>query len=97
MLQAGSVGTIICATLFTLPWLDEFGSSRRDMMLTIALLQIGAGILALSPGEFPAAMVILAASMVLALALLADTAWQLADLRHSAPVHDPYGYFGKPT
>ena len=46
VLQAISVGTIIyCFTLFTLPWLDEFGSSRRDMMLTIALLQIGAGIL----------------------------------------------------
>ena len=46
LLQAISVGTVIyCFALFTLPWLEEFGSSRRDLMLTIALLQIGAGVL----------------------------------------------------
>ena len=46
LLQAISVGTVIyCFALFTLPWLEEFGSSRRDLMLTIALLQIGAGLM----------------------------------------------------
>ena len=64
VLQAISVGTIIyCFTLFTLPWLDEFGSSRRDMMLTIALLQIGAGVLGPLAGRaldtFPLRWVIL--------------------------------------
>ena len=86
VLQAISVGTIIyCFTLFTLPWLDEFGSSRRDMMLTIALLQIGAGILGPFAGRaldtFSLRWVILIglASMVLALALAQQVTalWQL--------------------
>ncbi len=86
VLQAISVGTIIyCFTLFTLPWLDEFGSSRRDMMLTIALLQIGAGVLGPLAGRaldtFPLRWVILTglAAMVLALALAQQVTalWQL--------------------
>ena len=86
VLQAISVGTIIyCFALFTLPWLDEFGSSRRDLMLTIALLQIGAGVLGPLAGRaldtFPLRWVILTglASMVLALALAQQVTalWQL--------------------
>ena len=86
VLQAISVGTIIyCFTLFTLPWLDEFGSSRRDMMLTIALLQIGAGILGPIAGRaldtFPLRWVILTglASLALSLALAqrVTALWQL--------------------
>lgn len=86
VLQAISVGTIIyCFALFTLPWLDEFGSSRRDLMLTIALLQIGAGVLGPLAGRaldtFPLRWVILTglAAMVLALALAqrVTALWQL--------------------
>ena len=41
LLQAISVGTVIyCFALFTLPWLEEFGSSRRALMLTIAFFTI---------------------------------------------------------
>ncbi len=44
-IQAVSVGTLIyCFALFSLPWLEEFSSSRRDLMLTVALLQIGVGL-----------------------------------------------------
>ena len=44
-IQAVSVGTLIyCFALFSLPWLEEFSSSRRDLMLTIALMQIGVGL-----------------------------------------------------
>ena len=45
IVQAVSVGTLIyCFALFSLPWLEEFSSSRRDLMLTIALMQIGVGV-----------------------------------------------------
>ena len=44
-IQAVSVGTLIyCFALFSLPWLEEFSSSRRDLMLTVALLQLGVGL-----------------------------------------------------
>ena len=44
-IQAVSVGILIyCFALFSLPWLEEFSSSRRDLMLTVALLQIGVGL-----------------------------------------------------
>lgn len=86
LLQAISVGTIIyCFALFTLPWLEEFGSSRRDLMLTIALLQIGAGILGPLAGRaldaYPLRWVILTglASLVLGLTLARQVTalWQL--------------------
>ncbi|MDA1075513.1 MAG: MFS transporter [Proteobacteria bacterium] len=45
MIQAVSLGILIYSfTLFAVPWLDEFGSLRRDVMLTIALLQFGTGL-----------------------------------------------------
>ncbi len=85
-LQAISVGTLIyCFTLFTLPWLEEFGSSRRDLMLTIALLQIGAGVMGPLAGRaldtFPLKWVILTglACMVMGLMLAqrATALWHL--------------------
>lgn len=85
-LQAISVGTLIyCFTLFTLPWLEEFGSSRRDLMLTIALLQIGAGVMGPIAGRaldtYPLKWVILTglACMVagLLLAQRATALWHL--------------------
>ncbi|MDG1703993.1 MAG: MFS transporter [Pseudomonadales bacterium] len=85
-LQAISVGTLIyCFTLFTLPWLEEFGSSRRDLMLTIALLQIGAGVMGPLAGRaldtFPLKWVILTglACMVMGLLLAqrATALWHL--------------------
>jgi MFS family permease len=86
ILQAISVGTLIyCFTLFTLPWLEEFGSSRRDLMLTIALLQIGAGVMGPLAGRaldtFPLKWVILTglACMVIGLLLAqrATALWHL--------------------
>jgi MFS family permease len=86
VLQAISVGTLIyCFTLFTLPWLEEFGSSRRDLMLTIALLQIGAGVMSPLAGRaldtFPIRWVILTglACMVMGLLLAqrATALWHL--------------------
>ena len=107
VLQAISVGTIIyCFTLFTLPWLDEFGSSRRDMMLTIALLQIGAGILGprrTSTGHLLAAMghsYWLGFDGAGARARSAGNGAlaALADLRHfTARGHDPYGTLASQT
>ena len=85
-LQAISVGTLIyCFTLFTLPWLEEFCSSRRDLMLTIALLQIGAGVMGPLAGRaldtFPLKWVILTglACMVMGLLLAqrATALWHL--------------------
>ena len=86
LLQAISVGTVIyCFALFTLPWLEEFGSTRRDLMLTIALLQIGAGLLGPLAGRaldfYPVQWVILTglASLVLGLWLAQQVTalWQL--------------------
>ena len=86
LLQAISVGTVIyCFALFTLPWLEDFGSTRRDLMLTIALLQIGAGLLGPLAGRaldsYPVQWVILAglASLVLGLWLAQQVTalWQL--------------------
>lgn len=86
LLQAISVGTVIyCFALFTLPWLEEFGSSRRDLMLTIALLQIGAGVLGPLAGraldKYPLHWLIFTglASMVLGLFLAqrVTALWQL--------------------
>ena len=86
VLQAISVGSIIyCFALFTIPWLEEFGSSRRDLMLTIALLQIGAGVLGplagLAQDTLPLRWMVLTglANLVLALLLAQQVTalWQL--------------------
>ena len=86
LLQAISVGTVIyCFALFTLPWLEEFGSSRRDLMLTIALLQIGAGLMGPLAGRaldnYPTHWLILTGLACMALGLIlaqqATALWQL--------------------
>ena len=44
VIQGVSVGILIyCFALFSLPWLDEFSASRRDVMITISVLQIVMG------------------------------------------------------
>jgi MFS family permease len=46
VMQAVSVGILVyCFALFSLPWLDEFNASRRDVMITISCLQIGMGVM----------------------------------------------------
>jgi len=46
--QAVSIGILVYSfALFVVPWLEEFASPRRDIMLCIVLLQLGTG--ALSP------------------------------------------------
>jgi len=45
LMQAVTVGTLIyCFALFVPPWLEEFDAPRRDLMLAIALLQVGMGL-----------------------------------------------------
>lgn len=45
VIQGVSVGILIyCFALFSLPWLDEFDASRRDVMITVSVLQIGMGV-----------------------------------------------------
>jgi MFS family permease len=46
LMQAVTVGTLIyCFALFVLPWLEAFDAPRRDVMLAVALLQVGMGLL----------------------------------------------------
>ncbi len=46
VIQAVSVGVLVyCFALFSLPWIDEFAASRRDVMITISVYQIGMGVL----------------------------------------------------
>ncbi len=53
VIQAVSFGILIyCFALFTLPWLDEFGASRRDIMLTISVLQIGTALVGPFVGRY---------------------------------------------
>lgn len=53
VIQAVSFGILIyCFALFTLPWLDEFGASRRDIMLTISVLQIGTALMGPFVGRY---------------------------------------------
>lgn len=48
LIQAVGIGiAIYCFATFSLPWLDEFGASRRDIMLTTFWLQLATG--AISP------------------------------------------------
>lgn len=45
LLQAVCIGALIyCFALFSVQWLDEFSAARGEVMLTIALLQIGMGV-----------------------------------------------------
>ncbi len=45
VIQAVIFGILIyCFALFSLPWLDEFDASRRDVMITISCLQLGMGV-----------------------------------------------------
>ena len=86
LMQAVCVGTLVyCFTLFALPWLDEFEASRRDVMLTISMLQIGMGLCSPLIGRlldtFPIRYAVLAgvACMVLGLWLAqhATALWQV--------------------
>ena len=44
LIQAVGIGiAIYCFATFSLPWLDEFGASRRDVMLTTFWLQLATG------------------------------------------------------
>jgi MFS family permease len=46
LIQAVSIGSIYyCFALFAVPWLDEFGKSRAEVMLAVTFMQIGTGLL----------------------------------------------------
>ncbi|MEQ8860765.1 MAG: MFS transporter [Pseudomonadales bacterium] len=46
LIQAVSIGSIYyCFALFAVPWLDEFGRSRAEVMLAVTFMQIGTGLL----------------------------------------------------
>ncbi|NKB98326.1 MAG: MFS transporter [Pseudomonadales bacterium] len=69
VIQAVSVGVLVyCFALFSLPWLDEFGASRRDVMITISVMQIGMGVFGPILGrvldQFPLRWVILAGAVI---------------------------------
>lgn len=76
---------VYCFTLFSLPWLDEFGASRRDVMITISCLQIGMGVISPLVGraldKFPIRNVVLLGLLALVLGLWfaqqATQLWQL--------------------
>ncbi|MEM9623844.1 MAG: MFS transporter, partial [Pseudomonadota bacterium] len=75
VIQAVSVGILVyCFALFSLPWLDEFGASRRDVMITITGMQLGMGLLSPMIGRamdhFPMQQIVL-----LGVALLAAGLW----------------------
>jgi len=45
LIQAFSIGSIYyCFALFAVPWLDEFGKSRAEVMLAVTFMQIGMGL-----------------------------------------------------
>jgi MFS family permease len=45
IIQAVSLGVLLYSfALFAVPWLDEFGTPRRDVMLVVSLLQFGVGL-----------------------------------------------------
>jgi MFS family permease len=86
LIQAVSVGILIyCFALFTLPWLDEFGASRRDVMITISCLQIGMGVLSPLLGRlmdhYPMRNIVLLGAVMLAIGLWltqqAQALWQI--------------------
>ena len=74
VIQAVCVGILIyCFTLFSLPWLDEFQSNRRDVMITISCLQIGMGVLSPLIGraldKFPIRNIVLLGLVILVMGL----------------------------
>ena len=74
VLQAVNVGILTyCFALFTLPWIDEFGASRRDIMITMAALQVGMGLLSPFIGrymdKFPMRNIVLAGLSALVIGL----------------------------
>ena len=86
VMQAVSVGILIyCFALFSLPWLDEFNASRRDVMITISCLQIGMGVLGPLLGRaldiYPIRNMVLGGAFCLALGLWlvqhVSALWQL--------------------
>ncbi len=86
VIQAVCVGILIyCFALFSLPWLDEFGSSRRDVMITISGLQLAMGIVSPFVGRamdrYAMRNIVLLGVVLLALGLwlcqLATALWQI--------------------
>ena len=86
LIQAAGIGiTIYCFATFSLPWLDEFGASRRDVVLTIFWLQLATG--AISPligyliDKYPIGRIVIAglAFLLLSLGLVsqANKLWQI--------------------
>ncbi len=84
--QAVCVGILVyCFALFSLPWLDEFQASRRDVMITVSCLQIGMGVLSPIVGRaldrYPIRYLVLMGTGFLALGLWlvqhVSALWQL--------------------
>ena len=74
VIQAVCVGILVyCFALFSLPWLDEFQASRRDVMITISCLQIGMGVLGPLIGramdQYPMRNIVLLGAVCLGLGL----------------------------
>jgi MFS family permease len=86
IIQAVSIGALIyCFSLFAVPWLDEFAVPRKNMMLTVSLLQICSGIFSPFVGRaldrFPIREIILLGLVLLCGGLLllsqAQALWQI--------------------
>jgi len=89
VMQSISVGILVyCYALFAVPWIDEFGASRRDAMLAVSLLQLAGGLLSPFAGRLMAWMpmrrlIIIGACLQglgLALASQATQLWQIVAL-----------------
>ena len=86
LIQAVGIGiSIYCFATFSLPWLDEFGASRRDVMLTTFWLQLATGVFSPFVGRavdrFPIHKIILTglALLLLSIWLINKTSalWQI--------------------
>ncbi|MEQ8691577.1 MAG: MFS transporter [Pseudomonadales bacterium] len=86
VIQAVSIGILIyCFALFVLPWLDDFSASRRDVMITISLFQVGMGVLSPLIGRlfdiYPIRFIVVAGAGLLSTGLwlthLATALWQV--------------------
>ena len=86
LIQAVGIGiAIYCFATFSLPWLDEFDASRRDIMLTTFWLQLATG--AVSPfigyaiDKYPIRRIVLIGLVFLLLSVwlasLASELWQI--------------------
>ena len=86
LIQAVGIGiAIYCFATFSLPWLDEFGASRRDVMLTTFWLQLATG--AFSPfvgyamDKFPIRRMVLSGLVLLVLSVwmisLSEKLWHI--------------------